>query len=140
MKPGDRVETVVLGHWVPGTIEAHGELDTWLVRLDRRRQIGNGGPWVSLVFRGRGDLRPPAPPPPSDAVRLAAARFVADHWREAGVGRERHALGWGTAVAHAMCCVLAAIDGECDPEALGLTEDAHEAFRSMLAEFPKGES
>lgn len=47
------------------------------------------------------------------------ARLVADHWR-------RTAVDWGNQLmpgrvaAHPLCCVLAALDGESDPDQLGV--------------------
>jgi hypothetical protein len=70
---------------------------------------------------------------PSDADRVAAARFVARHWRDA-------ATGWGDdpfpgrVTAHPLSLVLSALDGETDPAQLGLDEDVHDSFRAAVAE------
>lgn len=58
--------------------------------------------------------------------RLAAAEFVAEHWRAALVEWD------SSGRAHPLCCVLAALDGETDPAELGLTEDVHDDFRAAL--------
>ncbi len=50
------------------------------------------------------------------------ARFVADHWRLAAMKHDK------TFAAHALCMVLAALDGETDPRMLGIDPEAHEAF------------
>lgn len=46
--------------------------------------------------------------------RLNTARTVAAHWHQAAIDR-----GWAQ-TAHALACVLAALDGETDPNELGL--------------------
>lgn len=48
---------------------------------------------------------------------VAVSRRTADHWRRAAVR-----YGWET-TAHPLCLVLAALDGETDPEQLGLSEE-----------------
>lgn len=72
------------------------------------------------------------------ALAVARARFVAEHWRDA-------ALAWRdegvdstvtSAVAHPLNMVLNALDGETDPAELGLTPDAHEAFRALEGSTP----
>lgn len=58
----------------------------------------------------------------SDPVdqRLAIARLVADHWR-AWAMRQPDAMTMPTRIAaHPLCCVLAALDGETDPDRLGI--------------------
>ena len=49
-------------------------------------------------------------------ARLDVARAVADHWRAVAVEH-----GWIEA-GHALCCVLAALDGETDPTQLGISD------------------
>ena len=48
--------------------------------------------------------------------RLDTSRTVAAHWHQAAIDN-----GW-TATAHALTCVLAALNGETDPTQLGLDE------------------
>jgi hypothetical protein len=70
---------------------------------------------------------------PSD--RLAAARFVATHWRDAYL--EQHRIdpsGQWAIGTHPLSLVLAALDGERDPVHLGLPAEVHGAFRAALAE------
>jgi hypothetical protein len=66
---------------------------------------------------------------------LRAARFVAEHWRDALMSSldrfPNNAIG-----THPLALVLAAMDGETDPVHLGLNEDAHEAFRALAASEP----
>ena len=50
------------------------------------------------------------------AGRLRAAQFTAAHWHQAAINR-----GWAQ-TAHALTCVLAALDGETDPTQLGLDQ------------------
>lgn len=62
------------------------------------------------------------------AVSVQRARLVADHWRRAALTLD--AAQWRLA-AHALCCVLAALDGEDDPALLGV--DPGEDFDALLA-------
>lgn len=72
-------------------------------------------------------------------ISAAVARFVVDYWRGHLVERSRklHAAGsheaaTGTGIgAHALCMVLAALDGETDPDQLGIGDDG----RDELAKF-----
>ena len=62
--------------------------------------------------------------------RAVIARIVADHWRRA-------TLTWdmpipGTVAAHPLCCVLAALDGETDPDQLGI--EPHSADAALIRE------
>ena len=54
-------------------------------------------------------------------ARLDVTRTVADHWRAVAVEH-----GWIEA-GHALCCVLAALDGETDPSGLGIADDHPDA-------------
>jgi hypothetical protein len=56
------------------------------------------------------------------AARVAVARFVCEHWR----------AGLDLADRHPLNCVLAALDGETDPNELGIDEEAHADFRLVL--------
>jgi hypothetical protein len=70
---------------------------------------------------------------PSDA--LAAARFVATHWRDAYLEQHRTDPSGQWAIGtHPLSLVLAALDGERDPVHLGLPAEVHGAFRAALAE------
>jgi hypothetical protein len=69
------------------------------------------------------------------SVELAAARFVATHWRDAYL--EQHRIdpsGQWAIGTHPLSLVLAALDGERDPVHLGLPAEVHGAFRAALAE------
>lgn len=60
--------------------------------------------------------------------RLVAARFVADHWRAqylemVKAGDPTFAIG-----THPLALVIAAMDGETDPDQLGLNEDVRVDF------------
>lgn len=64
----------------------------------------------------------------TDAATIARARFVAEHWRDAMLnGRPEYR--W---VAHPLAMVLAALDGETDPDQCGIDPRAHEAFRALV--------
>lgn len=52
----------------------------------------------------------------------AVAHYVADHWREFTAG-----AGW-TIASHPLCLVLAALNGETEPEQLGLEEEDRAAL------------
>lgn len=60
--------------------------------------------------------------------RLAAARFVAEHWRDAFMTLD----GPARVGCHPLAMVLAALDGETDPVELGIAATAHVAFRAAL--------
>ncbi len=66
--------------------------------------------------------------PRSGESRVAAARFVADHWRKSLLESKEQA--WA---AHPLCMVLAALDGETDPIECGIDPWAHDAFRAALS-------
>lgn len=82
--------------------------------LAELREVGD---WLNRQFPG-------ACYPDGDRVLAAAdlvarSRFVADYWR-------RHLLDLGQPFsigAHALCMVLAALDGETDPARLGVGDD-----------------
>lgn len=64
--------------------------------------------------------------------RVAAARFVAEHWRDSYmrfVREGQREFGIGT---HVLALTLAALDGETDPRQLGLPVEVHDAFRALL--------
>lgn len=59
-------------------------------------------------------------------LRLARARFVAEHWHKAitsgGI------TDWQMWHAHPLCMVLAALDGEADPVQCGIDADARDEW------------
>jgi hypothetical protein len=66
-------------------------------------------------------------------ARMRAARFVAEHWRDAYMeylrgGQNQYGIG-----THPLSLVLLALDGETNPAELGLSDDVHDAFRAALA-------
>lgn len=64
---------------------------------------------------------------PSPEERLRTAHIVAEYWHEAllDLGRKHlHLAG----MAHPMGCVLAALNGETDPEELGVAADSAAAL------------
>lgn len=63
--------------------------------------------------------------------RVAAARFVAERWRDAAMTRADDPFP-GRLTAHPLALVLAALDGETDPERLGLEPGVHDAFRAAV--------
>lgn len=66
---------------------------------------------------------------PDPLETIVRARIVADHWRES-------VLAWGEQpmpgrlAAHPLCLVLAALDGETDPQMLGITPGS-DAYRKL---------
>lgn len=87
-----------------------------------------------------GPSDPPGPQNGSDGLpaddadrRLRAARFVADHWRNAILGGGDHDAPWRLA-AHPLCMVIAALDGETDPARLGIDPDSHAAFQAAVSQ------
>lgn len=62
--------------------------------------------------------------------QVRAARFVAEHWRDAFMALD----GPARVGCHPLAMVLAALDGETDPVQLGISEDQHAAFRAVLRE------
>jgi hypothetical protein len=68
------------------------------------------------------------------AARLNTARFVADNWRAHMVAADQPVA----IAAHPLCMVLAALDGETDPEQLGLDpEDAPALTAAVQPPDPK---
>jgi hypothetical protein len=67
------------------------------------------------------------------ASTVQVARLVADHWRRAAISWSDRQMP-GHVTAHPLCCVLAALDGETDPDRLGVGDgperDAIRALRS----------
>ncbi|WP_206326043.1 MULTISPECIES: hypothetical protein [unclassified Streptomyces] len=60
--------------------------------------------------------------------RLRAADFTAAHWHQ-------HAINSSNIpAAHAIACIRAALQGETDPNQLGLDDEAHDAFSAALDE------
>jgi hypothetical protein len=69
------------------------------------------------------------------AARLNTARFVADNWRAHMVAADQPVA----IAAHPLCMVLAALDGETDPEQLGLDpEDAPALTAAVQPPDPEG--
>lgn len=132
---GDRVETIVLGEWAAATLLDQSGTGAWRLRLDRPVVLTKGsGDAVAVLYRAPNDIRSIEPVlVPAERVRLAAARFVAEHWRDAALGWDLEDERIVGAVTHPLAMVLSAIEGEVDPVALGLSPDAAVAFRSMLA-------
>lgn len=62
-------------------------------------------------------------------LRLAVARFTAEHWQKAAMAT----TPWDSA-CHPLAMVLHALDGETEPENLGITRDQHEALNRIVAQ------
>ena len=63
-------------------------------------------------------------------TRVDTARFVADHWRGYFLGLDPHDPA--RVGAHALCMVIAALDGETDPQMCGIEPESYGAFLATL--------
>jgi hypothetical protein len=66
---------------------------------------------------------------------IAAARFVADYWRQAMLASSESA--WA---AHPLCMVLAALDGETNPVQCGIDDSEWDGFYAAVTSGAAGAS
>lgn len=84
---------------------------------------------------------PPQPPFPGtgDDQRVNIARIVADHWRNAAMAHADDDMIPFRVMAHPLCMVLSALDGETDPNQLGVSEGPDADKITALAQRPVSE-
>ena len=99
------------------TLESFAHLLTPTRTLNAEQQETLAALVDRLIAQARADPQP----------RIVAARWVAQHWLTAIMANDSLR---STGMSHPVAMVIAALDGETDPQELGIAEEAWPAFRA----------